>query len=336
MIAGTRLLSLFLLGFLASAQVEAQQKIPVWIDTDPSVERGGHEVDDGFALVQAFHSPELDIRGVSVVFGNADLPKAWQIGKDIVDRFGPARLGVYRGAAGSDDLGKPTDASEALTLALQQGPLHIFAIGPVTNVATVLRLHPELAKNVVQVIAVAGRRRGQHFVVSRRQAHAFRDFNFEMDVAAFQVLLDSRVPIVLVPWEISSKVWIRRRELEQLRRGGPDARYLFAPASDWLTWWQENIGVDGFNPFDTLAVAYLTSPALIHCQKADARIEYAPDDTLPAETAKTKPYLLASFAPPSSGTLLYCSEADAQFRNDLMGRVLNHVEKKETHATEPN
>ncbi|MCI0390199.1 MAG: hypothetical protein MOB07_15725, partial [Acidobacteria bacterium] len=41
----------------------------VWIDTDPSVAPGGHEVDDGFALIQAFHSPELEIRGVSVVFG---------------------------------------------------------------------------------------------------------------------------------------------------------------------------------------------------------------------------------------------------------------------------
>ena len=37
----------------------------VWIDTDPSVEPGGHEVDDGFALIQAFHSAELIIRGIS-------------------------------------------------------------------------------------------------------------------------------------------------------------------------------------------------------------------------------------------------------------------------------
>lgn len=334
MIAKAALHSLFFLLTLASTRVEAQQKIPVWIDTDPSVERGGHEVDDGFALIQAFHSPELDIRGVSVVFGNANLPKAWQIGKDIVEHFGPAGLRVYQGASGSDDLGKPSDASEALTLALRQGPLHVLAIGPATNVATVLRLHPELAKNIVQIIAVAGRRRGQHFVVSPRQTHPFRDFNFEMDPAAFQVLLDSHVAIVLVPWEISSKVWIRRGDLDQLRRGGPEARYLFDPASDWLAWWQENIGVEGFNPFDTLAVAYLTSSALIHCRRADARIEYAPDDTFPTETAKSKPYLVASFAPAPSRALLYCSEAGAQFRNDLMRRVLNHREKKETHATD--
>ena len=164
--------------------------------------------------------------------------------------------------AGFDDLGKETDASKALAEALQHGPMNILAIGPVTNVATVLKLHPELAKNVVQIIAVAGRRPGQRFLSSPNQAHGFRDLNFELDPAAFQVLLDAKVPIVLAPWEISSKVWIKREDLERLEHGGPDVNYLVPPAMDWLTWWHDNVGEDGFNPFDTLAVGYLTSPAL--------------------------------------------------------------------------
>ena len=40
----------------------------VWMDVDPAVLRGGNEPDDGLALLQAFHSSELEIRGVSVVF----------------------------------------------------------------------------------------------------------------------------------------------------------------------------------------------------------------------------------------------------------------------------
>ena len=31
----------------------------VWLDVDPAVLRGGHEPDDGLALVQSFHSPEI-------------------------------------------------------------------------------------------------------------------------------------------------------------------------------------------------------------------------------------------------------------------------------------
>jgi inosine-uridine nucleoside N-ribohydrolase len=319
-----RLLCGLLLVSLCSLGSECQTRIPVWIDTDPSVERGGHEIDDGFALLQAFHSPELEIQGVSIVFGNAPLLKTWPIGTEIVSKFGPKGLGVYRGAAGSDELGKETDASKALARSLQRGPLNILAIGPVTNVATVLKLHPELGKNVVQIIAVAGRRPGQQFLSSPNQAHGFRDLNFELDPAAFQVLLDANVPIVLAPWEISSKVWITRADLERLDQGGRDARYLVPPAMDWLNWWHDNLGAEGFNPFDTLAVGYLTSPALYQCTKSKIRINVGPDDTGLETAPRTKPFLIVSPNQASSHTVIYCSTVNSRFKEDLLGRLMSH------------
>jgi len=318
-----RLSSLLFLVSLCALSTEGQTKIPVWIDTDPSVERGGHEVDDGFALLQAFHSPELQIQGVSIVFGNAPLPKAWQIGAEIVEKFGPKGLRAYRGAASSEDMGKETDASKALALALQHGPVNILAIGPVTNVGTVLKLHPELAKNVVQIIAVAGRRPGQRFLSGPNQAHGFRDLNFELDPAAFQVLLDANVPVVLAPWEISSKVWIKREDLERLEHGGPDVQYLVPPAMDWLTWWHDNLGANGFNPFDTLAVGYLTSPDLFQCMKLKIRINSGPDDTGSETASKTKPFLIVSPNQDSSHTATYCSDVNSRFKEDLLVRLLS-------------
>ena len=64
---------------LAAALTMAQAappKVAVWIDTDPAIGEKERDVDDGLALVQAFRSPELEIRGVSVVFGNAPLASA--------------------------------------------------------------------------------------------------------------------------------------------------------------------------------------------------------------------------------------------------------------------
>ena len=78
---------------------------PVWIDTDPAVGVTDRDVDDGFALLQAFHSPEIALRGVSIVFGNAPLAQAWPIGLRIVGRFGPPAVRAYRGAARASDLG---------------------------------------------------------------------------------------------------------------------------------------------------------------------------------------------------------------------------------------
>lgn len=103
-----------------TASDASRSQTRVWIDTDPSVRPGGHEVDDGIALVQAFHSPELDILGVSAVFGNAELATAFPIAQEIVAQFGPDGLVVQSGADGAARLGEETDATRAMAAALSE------------------------------------------------------------------------------------------------------------------------------------------------------------------------------------------------------------------------
>lgn len=315
------LLLLILMSFSLSAQPKA-----VWIDTDPSVQMGGHEVDDGVALIQAFHSPELAIRGVSVVFGNAPFEIAWPMGQEIVRRFGPKDLGIYPGAANAKQLGEETAAVRAMAAALRKEKLIIFALGPVTNVASLLKLHPELHRNIIEIIAVAGRRPKQRFISKPDQPRPFRDFNFELDAPGFQVLLDSSVPIVLVPWEVSSKVWLREAELKRLAEGTEATKWLHAPAFDWLKKWQRDLGLDGFNPFDTLAIGYVTSPRLITSEVLPAAIQTLPDDvnTKPLANGKLpeKPYLLAGKTIRSKKRVRYCYDAAPEFVVDLMKRLL--------------
>ncbi len=61
--------------------VEPAKPIDVWIDVDTAT--GSGDVDDGLMLIQAFHSPEVNIRGISVVFGNAPLDQALPIARTI-------------------------------------------------------------------------------------------------------------------------------------------------------------------------------------------------------------------------------------------------------------
>src|SRR5262245_36250987 len=116
----------------------------IWIDTDPSVMPGGHEVDDGLALIQAFHSSEVLVRGISVVFGNAELREERPIPTKIMEQFVPKNLHPSPVAARAEQLGVETPASRALASALQKEALTILALGPMTNIATVLQQHPEL------------------------------------------------------------------------------------------------------------------------------------------------------------------------------------------------
>ena len=301
--------------------------VPVWIDTDPAIGEPERDVDDGLALVQAFHSPELDIRGVSVVFGNAPLARGLPIARRLVAEFGPPRLRVFSGAATAGDLSRETEASRALAAALRAGPLTILALGPATNVATVLSKHPELVPRVTRVIAVAGRRPGQRFTTGTTNQAGHRDFNFELDPRAFQILLDAKVELVLAPFEISSTIWLRGDDLDRLASGRSSAaRGLAAPAREWLSLWTRLFGVDGFNPFDTLAVGYAISPDGFLCEALGARIETLPDDVtepgVQGVKVDRKPYLLASNTfTGAAARVTYCATAPPTFKQDLLARL---------------
>ena len=144
------------------------------------------------------------MRGVSAVFGNAPLEKTCPIAGEVTRRFGPPGIPVARGAASDDELGKPTEAVEALAAALHERPLLVIALGPVTNVGSLLRLHPDLAPRIRGVVAVAARRPGQHFVSVPSQPRPFPDLNFDCDPPAMQTILDTAIPVVFAPWEVSS------------------------------------------------------------------------------------------------------------------------------------
>jgi inosine-uridine nucleoside N-ribohydrolase len=91
-------------------------------------------------------------RGVSAVFGNAALEKTHSITREIVHRFGPPGLAVFRGAASGEDLGRETAASRALARAAGEEKLTVLALGPVTYAATVVKNHPELERRIEAVV----------------------------------------------------------------------------------------------------------------------------------------------------------------------------------------
>ncbi len=302
---------------LLCAGLTISGQVPVWIDTDPSMAPGGQEVDDGIALVQAFASREIQIRGVSVVFGNADLETASRIAKEFVGKFGPSGLPVYFGAGSAGELGRETAASIALAAALRREKLTILVLGPATNVATVLKNHPELGERVETVIAVAGRRPGQRFVAGPTQKVPFRDFNFELDPEAFAVLLASKVRVTLAPWEISSAVWITEREVRKASRSSAAMEWMLPAIVDWIAFWKTRFGATGFNPFDALAVGVVVNRRDLICNLQGASIESGASDTSPG----TKPYLLVRAVDGAARQVTYCHGVRPSFKKDLLRRL---------------
>ncbi len=305
---------------------KTRESVEVWIDTDTAIGVPGADVDDGLALIQAFHSPELVVRGVSSVFGNAPLDKTQSIASDVVKRFGPSRLEVQAGAASAEELGRENEAVRALAAALREGPLVVLALGPVTNVATFVRLYPELASRIQSVVMVAARRPGQRFLSVDSQATPFPDMNFECDPAGMQVLLESDLELVFAPWEVSSHVWITRADLQHLEAGSEAGAFIAGESRSWLEIWERDLGAPGFNPFDTLAIAWVTHPTLIRHFRAGAWIAEAADDTATEDqrrAGKTKPHLLVDESRrQSSREAIYCFEPEPEFKPLLLERLL--------------
>ena len=200
----------------------------------------------------------------------------------------------------------------------------ILAVGPVTNVASLLKLHPEFHRKIERIVMVAARRPGQRFISSEKQRFPHRDFNFELDPAAMQIVLDSSIPLVFVPWEISSKVWITRDDLETLRATGGSGSWIAQSSQYWIRRWEIGISDRGFNPFDTLAAGWVTHPTLIESKRVHVRIEDGPDDRATAEqrsAGKTKPYLVVEPYEAKGREAIYCHTSQPEFKALLLERL---------------
>ena len=303
-----------------SSEVNA---VAVWMDVDTAAGLEGKDVDDALALIQAFHSPELDVRGVSVVYGNATFEQALPIGREVAERFGPPGLRVVGGATSAHELGQPNTAVAALAEELRARPLTILALGPVTTIASLVQRHPDLQGRIERIVMVAARRVGQRFATGNKPHTPFQDFNFECDPAAMQVLLESGIALEFAPWEVSSHVFLKRADLDALGRSGACGAWIALKSESWLELWAEQFDVDGFNPFDTLAVGWVTHPALFAHADVAVWIEEGPDDR--ADPARApgpdKPYLLVDPERTGGRRAIYCTRPDPAFTSILLDRL---------------
>lgn len=304
------------------ASQSALAAVDVWLDVDVAAGIPQRDVDDALALIQAFHSPSLRVRGVSAVYGNASLEDGLPIAREVLAKFGPQGLEVHAGAASSDELGETNDAVRAMAKALREKPMTILALGPLTNVGSLLRLHPTVHDKIESIVIVAGRRPGQRFTYRTAKGQAFRDFNFENDPEAMQVILDTDIEVVLAPWEVSSHIWMRQRDLDSLKQRSDSGAWIARNSQNWITMWKKRFGTPGFNPFDTLGVGWVTHPGLIQNFRGAAWIESRADDTVTDQgEAPKKPYLLVDPDRSDGRMVTYCYKPLKRFKKILLRQL---------------
>jgi len=214
---------------------------PVLIDTDMGV-------DDAVAITLALSAAEIDLAGLVSAGGNVPLdqatanvgrllgalePDAWPA----VARGLDQQRGGFEDAThvfGADGLGDldlpvpehhaPGDYLELYERLIERHgeSLVIVAIGPLTNLAAVLRRRPELLARAGQIVVMGG----AIWCPGNITAHA--EFNFYRDPEAAAVVLASGLPITVVPLDVTRQVAMDESHLAHLSCSGTRSGELLA------------------------------------------------------------------------------------------------------------
>ena len=262
----------------------------ILIDTDCGV-------DDAVALLMALASPELEILGVTTVSGNVGVEQVTDNVLRLLSRFGREGIPVYRGASralvepprraagihGANGLGgvqlpaaarvvEPDSAPDAIVRAARAHPgLTLLTLGPLTNAAIALNLHPELRELLGEIVVMGG-------ALERGNVTPHAEFNVYADPEAAQLVLDARVPVSLVTWDAALEAMVSEQEIEALGLSGSPAGQLVlemeACALDFL---EKAYGRRAVALPDPLALAWLLDPGIaLRSVETGMRIELAP------------------------------------------------------------
>jgi inosine-uridine nucleoside N-ribohydrolase len=246
---------------------------PVIIDTDPGI-------DDCLAILLALNSPELDVRGISISYGNTVVENAYRNAVEILRKVKHtvrvplgigARRPLKRQLQVADDTHGPTGLGYAEVppagvildyvrplermLDAQPEPVTLVTLGPVTSLALVLRANPALVREKVsRHVAMIGN------IEAAGNQTRFSEFNAWCDPEALATVLAAEIPTEMIGLDVTRKLVIKGNEVERLAHQSP---WLYDALRFYVEFHKKQEGLDGAVINDVLAIAYLIQPDVL-------------------------------------------------------------------------
>jgi purine nucleosidase len=249
----------------------------ILIDTDPGI-------DDILAILLALASPELELKGISVVVGNCTVDQGVEnaLGLlELLNRRIPVARGADRpliqptltapethGASGVGYARLPLSThspirQRAAEFIIEQvlsapGQICLVCIGPLTNLALALRLEPAILSAIPEVIVMGGAIR--HPGNTTPQA----EFNVYCDPHAAHIVFHSGLPVTLVPLDVTYQVILTRQDVERLLKiPSPISRVIADATRFYMEFHDEYQDIQGCVINDPLALALAFAPELV-------------------------------------------------------------------------
>ncbi|OZG48718.1 ribonucleoside hydrolase RihC [Bombiscardovia coagulans] len=244
---------------------------PIIIDTDPGI-------DDAVAIAFALFAPQVDVRLITTVAGNVGLDKTTCNALRLLTYF-EQHVPVARGASepliepfidASDIHGKTgmegfdfpepdqslllkDGAIEAMRTVIMESekPVIIMPIGPLTNVALLLKMYPSVKHNIERIVLMGGSTaRGNRGVMS--------EFNIATDPEAAKIVFASGVPLVMAPLDVGLKALVLPEDSAKLPAMGKTGRMAY----DLFKKYRGGSFNTGLKMYDPCAIACILNPSL--------------------------------------------------------------------------
>jgi purine nucleosidase len=270
---------------------------PLLIDSDPGC-------DDALAILLAFASPELEVRGISTVMGNTQLPRITENALKLCELAGRADVPVYSGCSqpllqtldtaeivhGADamaelDLPSPSAKPSHIhavdwivdsVLAAPAGTMTLCALGPLTNVALAFAKDRRVAPRLRELVIMGG----SFFAGGNSNAVPVAESNIVNDPHAARIVFESGAAITLAPLDLTHRNLATPARIAAFRGRGRIAEI----AADIMTFYSrydvEKMGLPGGPIHDPCTIAWLIAPELFQSRRIHAGIETMSETTL--------------------------------------------------------
>lgn len=304
------------------------------IDTDPGI-------DDALAIFYALEAPELEVVGLTTVFGNAhvdtctrnalalleiagrpDVPVARGAGRPLAQEFrGPASS--VHGEDGLGNIGLPAPAAAPVamdavrfiveTVMGHPGEITLVPVGPLTNIAEAMLAEPRLAENLAGIVLMGGN------AFCRGNMTAAAEANVVNDPEAADIVFGARCPITMVGLDVTEKVVMTSDRLALLSTAdNPRAQALALIVPFYERFHREHSGIEGIVVHDSTAISWLRTPGLFETVSHPVRVDTGHGVGRGKTWPGTHPSdLEAEWAGRTPVTILVGADAESLVRNEL-------------------
>lgn len=253
------------------------EPLPLIIDSDPGL-------DDALAIALAVARPELDLLAVTTVGGNTDVRHCTENALRLLHAFGRSDVPVGEGANGAilgdiirapeihgesgignvvlpaSPVGPSPEGAVGLIARILRDaarPVAIAPVGPLTNIAILLRLHPELADRISHLSIMGGS-------IGEGNRTVSAEFNIYADPEAADVVFRSGIPITMMGLDVTHQALLDAASTAKLRVLGTGSARIAADLVDFglareKAWYDAPAAAI----HDAVAVAHLAIPDLV-------------------------------------------------------------------------